>query len=93
MKVVGKSMVVFDLDDTLHMRAAPFANAVKEWYGDADADQMKKMFTDFRAIGVDYFHQWDAGTITEQDMYIRRTIDTFALYGHTVSEEEALTFS
>lgn len=92
MKVVGKSMVVFDLDDTLHMRAAPFANAVKEWYGDADADQMKKMFTDFRAIGVDYFHQWDAGTITEQDMYIRRTIDTFALYGRTVSEEEALTF-
>ena len=87
-----KPVVVFDLDDTLHMRAAPFANAVKERYGITEAEQIKRMFTDFRAIGVDYFHQWDAGTITEQEMYIRRTIDTFALYGYAVSEEDALLF-
>ena len=85
-------MVVFDLDDTLHMRAAPFANAVREQYGVTDEQLIGKMFVDFRAIGVDYFHQWDAGTISEQEMYIRRTIDTFALYGYSVSEEESLAF-
>ncbi len=87
-----KPTVVFDLDDTLHMRAEPFSNAVKELYSITDAEQIKNMFTDFRAIGVAYFHQWDAGTISEQEMYIRRTIDTFALYGYTVSEEESLVF-
>ncbi len=88
----GQQMVVFDLDDTLHMRAAPFAETVKELYNIADAEQVRKMFTDFRAIGVEYFHQWDAGTITEQEMYIRRTIDTFALYGYTLTREESAVF-
>ena len=87
-----RKVFVFDLDDTLHMRAEPFSNAVKELYSITDAEQIKNMFTDFRAIGVAYFHQWDAGTISEQEMYIRRTIDTFALYGYTVSEEESLVF-
>ena len=88
----GQQMVVFDLDDTLHMREAPFAGTVKELYDITDAEQVRKMFTDFRAIGVEYFHQWDAGTISEQEMYIRRTIDTFALYGYTLTREEAAVF-
>lgn len=92
MNNTGQQMVVFDLDDTLHMRAAPFAETVKELYDITDAEQVKKMFVDFRAIGVEYFHQWDAGTITEQEMYIRRTIDTFASYGYTLSREESAVF-
>ena len=80
-KITAGSMIVFDLDDTLHMRSAPFAESVSEFFHISEPDQVKRMFTDFRMIGVEYFHQWDAGTITEQDMYIRRTADTFALYG------------
>lgn len=85
-------MVVFDLDDTLHMRAAPFGNAVIELYDITDRDRVKTMFADFRTIGVEYFHQWDAGVISEQEMYIRRTIDTFALYGYSLTEEESAVF-
>ena len=87
-----KEMVVFDLDDTLHLRSAPFSDAVKEFLGVTDEKTLGKMFADFREIGVEYFHQWDAGTITEQEMYIRRTIDTFALYGYTVTREESADF-
>jgi len=92
MNNTGQQIVVFDLDDTLHMRMAPFAETVKELYDIKDAEQVRKMFADFRAIGVEYFHQWDAGTITEQEMYIRRTIDTFALYGYTLTREESAVF-
>ena len=84
--------IVFDLDDTLHMRSAPFANAVQELCHIADPGQLQKMFADFRSIGVAYFHQWDAGEIDEQEMYILRTIDAFALYGYTFTREEAWHF-
>ena len=33
-------MIVFDLDDTLHMRSAPFANAVQELCHIADPGQL-----------------------------------------------------
>ncbi len=92
MEKAYRDMMVFDLDDTLHMRAAPFAETVKELFGITENALIGRMFTDFRAIGVDYFHQWDAGTITEQEMYIRRTIDTFALYGRSLHETESAQF-
>ncbi len=87
-----KPMIVFDLDDTLHMRSAPFADAVQELCHVDDPGQLEKMFADFRNIGVAYFHQWDTGEIDEQEMYILRTIDAFALYGYTFTREEAWHF-
>ena len=92
MNIVYRNMVVFDLDDTLHMRAEPFARTVGELFGITGEQLLGKMFTDFRAIGVEYFHQWDAGTISEQEMYIRRTIDTFALYDRKLTREESAHF-
>ena len=86
-------MIVFDLDDTLHLRADPFGNAVEEMCGmSRTSADMPGLFEDFRRIGMEYFHQWDKGEITEQEMYIRRAIDAFAMHGISLTGESALAF-
>ncbi len=83
-------MVVFDLDDTLHLRADPFFEAVRKMFPEYPAEQA--LFEDFRRIGDAYYQKWDSGCITERDMFILRVIDTFALHGISVTDEKAERF-
>ena len=85
-------MIVFDLDDTLYLRADPFAEAMGMLHGVTDPDKLSDMFSFFRKRSAVYFERFGAGEIPETELYVRRIKETMARYGNAISDAEAEQF-
>lgn len=86
------SALVFDLDDTLYQRRDPYLAAFHACFGERPEIPEDALFRKSRLIGNEEYERRIRGEIDMRQMEIARTARTLALFGITVSDEEALTF-
>ena len=91
-EISGKSVVFFDLDDTLYDRSLPFIMACEEVFSSRFILPWDKVFEARCHYGEQVFEASRNGTMTLEESYIYRITHAFGDFGQEVSAEDALSF-
>ncbi len=83
---------IFDMDDTLYLRAEPFVRACTQKFPESTAWDPQKLYLIRKKHSDFSYDAYGAGRMSKEDMYAYRTIETFREYEITLNREEALAF-
>ena len=91
--------LLFDLDDTLYARQAPFAGAMRKCFPqlclrdpNGNDISMDALYRAFSREGYDLYEDSIYGRISMEEMYIARIRRTLQAFSADVTDEEALAF-
>lgn len=84
--------VIFDIDDTLYMRSEPYLAAFHTLFGPCPDIDENALFQRSRVTSDEEFDRYNAGEISQRQMYINRGVRAFASVGIEATDEEAMHF-
>ncbi len=84
--------LIFDVDDTLYYRSAPYFKAYERSFPEGTPEECARLYEINKVVKEENFHRMMRGEITMRELEIDRTKRTFAKIGVKMSDEEALAF-
>lgn len=92
LKGVRMKAMVFDVDDTLYDRGAPFRKAFEELYPGRRDVSVRELYLAVTRRGSEVFEAAQRGEMPLEESHIYRVKNGFADMGIEITEEEALQF-